>query len=605
MIRLKKMLALAIAMIMVICAMNMGTFAATGTGQVSADPQIVVSGLTKGDVAHFYRVIEWENADADHTGGWVYTIPFSGMTKADGSDLTIAEITGNPAATPKVPMAITSEVAGIIARQAAAGDQPPTPVDVTAGEDGKAVLEIDGTNNKSGLYLVLITPFDANTVYNPVFVSSDYKPDSDQDLPSASWTIVTSAMTYSNNSAAKKSLLDVVKTAGTENDPAETAEIGKKIPFTVTTTIPGYGAVYTDPHFVIYDHLNNLKLDPDTEITVTVDTAGYTGTSDPYTVDTEEDGYTVTFAPEFLKTIAVPRAVKVEYTGIVTTEAVEGVNYEDNQVTIEYSHDPSHGDDYNVQKDTTQHYTFTIGAAIDTEENGIIKKSTSEIIKVGRDSGGKPITETKTYSQITSENSQQGPLEGAHFKLYTNPDCTKEYIPKDEDGNELSPLDIVSGPDGRMTITGLAAGSYWIKEVSAPEGYIKDTEAYEIKIEAELEEGEVTEYWDDDADAWFPENNAGGTRKPFTYKTELLKSYTITYDGKEVAHHEFSNPKTSIKVSWLEGESVEIPASFVNTQGVELPATGGIGTTIFYAIGTILVLGAGILLVTRRRMESK
>ena len=41
-----------------------------------------------------------------------------------------------------------------------------------------------------------------------------------------------------------------------------------------------------------------------------------------------------------------------------------------------------------------------------------------------------------------------------------------------------------------------------------------------------------------------------------------------------------------------------------NTQGVELPSTGGIGTTIFYIIGAILVLGAGILLVTRRRMNA-
>ena len=65
------------------------------------------------------------------------------------------------------------------------------------------------------------------------------------------------------------------------------------------------------------------------------------------------------------------------------------------------------------------------------------------------------------------------------------------------------------------------------------------------------------------------------------------------------------NNGSDIHVSWVEGESTEAPTSIVNKQGVELPATGGIGTTIFYAIGTILVLGAGILLVTRRRMEAR
>ena len=41
-----------------------------------------------------------------------------------------------------------------------------------------------------------------------------------------------------------------------------------------------------------------------------------------------------------------------------------------------------------------------------------------------------------------------------------------------------------------------------------------------------------------------------------------------------------------------------------NNSGTQLPSTGGIGTTIFYIIGAILVLGAGILLVTRRRMNA-
>lgn len=40
-----------------------------------------------------------------------------------------------------------------------------------------------------------------------------------------------------------------------------------------------------------------------------------------------------------------------------------------------------------------------------------------------------------------------------------------------------------------------------------------------------------------------------------------------------------------------------------NNSGNELPTTGGIGTTLFYVIGAILVCAAGILLVTRKRMN--
>ena len=42
-----------------------------------------------------------------------------------------------------------------------------------------------------------------------------------------------------------------------------------------------------------------------------------------------------------------------------------------------------------------------------------------------------------------------------------------------------------------------------------------------------------------------------------------------------------------------------------NQKGAELPSTGGIGTTIFYIIGAILVIGAGVVLVTRRRMNAQ
>ena len=42
----------------------------------------------------------------------------------------------------------------------------------------------------------------------------------------------------------------------------------------------------------------------------------------------------------------------------------------------------------------------------------------------------------------------------------------------------------------------------------------------------------------------------------------------------------------------------------VNKSGSTLPETGGIGTTIFYVVGVILMLGAGVLLVTKKRMSS-
>lgn len=48
-----------------------------------------------------------------------------------------------------------------------------------------------------------------------------------------------------------------------------------------------------------------------------------------------------------------------------------------------------------------------------------------------------------------------------------------------------------------------------------------------------------------------------------------------------------------------------LSADIVNNKGTELPSTGGIGTTIFYVVGAVLVIGAGVLFVTKRRMSTR
>ena len=46
-------------------------------------------------------------------------------------------------------------------------------------------------------------------------------------------------------------------------------------------------------------------------------------------------------------------------------------------------------------------------------------------------------------------------------------------------------------------------------------------------------------------------------------------------------------------------------ATVVNTSGSLMPETGGIGTTVFYTVGSLLAVGAGILLITKKRMSAE
>lgn len=49
----------------------------------------------------------------------------------------------------------------------------------------------------------------------------------------------------------------------------------------------------------------------------------------------------------------------------------------------------------------------------------------------------------------------------------------------------------------------------------------------------------------------------------------------------------------------------QLSTDVINKSGSTLPETGGIGTTIFYVVGVVLMLGAGVLLITKRRMSAK
>ena len=125
-------------------------------------------------------------------------------------------------------------------------------------------------------------------------------------------------------------------------------------------------------------------------------------------------------------------------------------------------------------------------------------------------------------------------------------DKEKAYITIDGEEQELTNVVVVTtDSNGTATIEGLKAGKYYLKEVVAPTNYnlLDDEDGFEIEL-----------------------------------------SLTKGEDGKVV--------------------SMQKTASIANNSGSTLPETGGIGTTIFYLIGAILVIGAGVVFVTRRRMHS-
>jgi len=171
--------------------------------------------------------------------------------------------------------------------------------------------------------------------------------------------------------------------------------------------------------------------------------------------------------------------------------------------------------------------------------------------------------ETKTYTfkfDIIKTDSDKKLLTGAKFELYdAETNGNKIALVKESEGvyrvatsEEQKATNFTSAviEAGKVTVKGLDANtSYWLQETEAPAGYNKLAGRVEVKIEN--------------------------------------SNRSTTFDASK------NDP-------WKETDG---GVQITNNTGTELPSTGGIGTTIFYVLGSVLALGAAVLLITKKRMS--
>lgn len=93
----------------------------------------------------------------------------------------------------------------------------------------------------------------------------------------------------------------------------------------------------------------------------------------------------------------------------------------------------------------------------------------------------------------------------------------------------------------------------------------------------------------------------------YLYETKAPAGYNLLTKPVKfnisAAYNEDGSNYTGVTVTVDDGApSNALSANVVNKSGSTLPETGGVGTTIFYALGGLLVVGAGVILITRKRM---
>ncbi|EQC68158.1 Cell wall surface anchor family protein [Streptococcus sp. HSISB1] len=169
-----------------------------------------------------------------------------------------------------------------------------------------------------------------------------------------------------------------------------------------------------------------------------------------------------------------------------------------------------------------------------------------------------------TYQTIINKVDQYGKaLPGAEFTL----------VKKNKDGSTKN-VDVIKNTEGTsFTFKGLDAGDYVLKETKTPDGY-NTIKTINFTINAKY-----------DTEADDPQ------------LTELSGGVTANTDSGMIEFNKNITPKEAATSGSLE-------ANVENKKGSLLPSTGGMGTTILYVIGSILVLVAAVLLITKKRMDA-
>ena len=403
-----------------------------------------------------------------------------------------------------------------------------------------------------GTYLVLVENTESHS-YNPMVVSVFY---TNED---GSTTITEGKLDLNDGTAtAKKSdepgLDKEITNANTsDTNKGNSVEVGDTVDYKVTVTpIPSYTGSY--PKLNVVDRLDAglafvTTTDPDTGVKTPVAPVVKVNNvaldSSKYTVDFNGQQMTINFVVNGAYTLNdyAGGTLTIDYSAEVTKAAVvwDGVNK--NTATLNYTRDSKvDGNDHSTDKKTYT-YTFDIDGKTSGTKDVLVKTE-----KVGE---------------------EEKPLSGALFGLYKSGENVTAETVSTASANAAYKT-ATSDLTGQLEFSQLKEGTYFLKELSAPDNYSVNTHVYTIDIAAKY--------------------NPDGT----------LKSWTITIDGEKTST--FTSKTTEAGSSTAAVETTGI----VNTKLSSLPSTGGIGTTIFTIAGcAIMIAAAGLFFASRKKSDNK
>ena len=362
-------------------------------------------------------------------------------------------------------------------------------------DDGQTSVTFSGLDD--GEYLIIVTPTGGSTrIYDRAIAKLEPVQDD------GNWTLADANVDMEMKSIEQP---PVDKTVNGGNGPVSDYKPGDEVPFAITSVIPAYPANAVNERFAIGDTMSKgLSLNSDITVTVRPDASGQEtplveGIHYSLTPADSLNGKTfeIVFDYDAISNYA-GWTVKVAYSAKVNDAALSGP-IENNKATVQFARDPYVAGDYDTDEDEVKLYTYTI-----------------QIQKVDKDS-------TTTYLTATFDVRTDA----------SDPNTSVGAITTNADNQ------------GMGSISDLPAGTYFLVETVAPEGYQLDTTPIPVTINA-VTEGDAQE-------------------------ADLI---------------------------------VTLGNAITNTKTPSLPVTGGEGTIAITATGVVLIAGAAALIVRARRQHN-